>query len=322
MVELLVVIAIIGVLIALLLPAVQMAREAARRMKCTNNIKQLGIALHNYHDHTNALPNDGWKQYVTGTESYMGAHVRILPFIELASLYAQANLNRGYRNSDSATPKKWNNQALATIKVDHYLCQSSSHTKILSTDHVDENSYNWYTTHYYGNAGAVSAIPGGGGTRYPMLSQNATSYGGEAINGVIYIGAGIGLSAINDGTSNTIAWGELSWNEWSGYRGWHRGAYYATTNTNPDLQQFVAFSGKGIKEQKAINRGVYLYAQGITLGGDDKNLYSSLYFHSNHPGGVNIGLADGSVRYIMDSTAMSIVVFNATRDGGENAPLD
>jgi prepilin-type processing-associated H-X9-DG protein len=321
LVELLVVIAIIGVLIALLLPAVQMAREAARRMKCTNNIKQLGIALHNYHDHTNALPNDGWKRYVTSKESYMGAHVRILPFIELTTLYSQANLNRGNDKLDSATPPTWNNRTLATVKVDHYLCPSSSHVKVLSTESVDENNLNWYTTHYYGNAGAVSVVPGGGGTTYPMLSQKV-SYGGEAINGVIYIGAGIGLSAIGDGTSNTIAWGELSWNEWNGYRGWHRGSYYMTEDSNPELQQFIAFSGKGIKEPKAINRGVYLYSQGITLTSDDKNLCSSLYYHSNHPGGVNIGLADGSVRYIMDTTSMSIVVFNATRDGGENAPLD
>jgi prepilin-type processing-associated H-X9-DG protein len=114
----------------------------------------------------------------------------------------------------------------------------------------------------------------------------------------------------------------MSWNEWSGYRGWHRGAYYQTTDTDPTKQQFIAFSGKGIKESKVINRGVYLYAQGITLGGDDKNLYSSLYYHSNHPGGINIGLADGSVRYVVDSMAMSIIVFNATRDGGENAPLE
>jgi prepilin-type processing-associated H-X9-DG protein len=317
-----VVIAIIGVLIALLLPAVQMAREAARRMRCTNNLKQLGIALHNYNDtNIDALPNDGWKKYVYGSEHHMGAHVRILPFIELSSLYEQANLNRSYQGSDTATPKKWNNLTLGAVKVDHYLCPSSSHAKILSTDNGDENNRNWYTTHYYGNAGAVSAIPGGGGTSYPMLSQSATGYGGEAINGVIYIGAEIGLSAINDGTSNTFAWSELSWNEWSGYRGWHRGSYYATPTTNPLTQQFVSFSGKGIKESKAINRGVYLYAQGVTLGGDDKLLRSSLYFHSNHPGGVNVCLADGSVRYIADSTAMSIVVFNATRDGGENAPL-
>jgi prepilin-type processing-associated H-X9-DG protein len=294
-------------------------------MKCTNNIKQLGIALHNYHDHnTDTLPNDGWKQYVytsgTTVERYMGAHVRILPFLELSSLYAQANLNRDYNKSDSATPKKWNNQALGTVKVDHYLCPSSSHAKILSTDNTDENNRNWYTTHYYGNAGAVGDIPGSS-EPYPMLSQNATTFGGEAINGVIYIGAGIGLSAVNDGTSNTIAWGEISWNEWSGYRGWHRGAYYETADADPTKQKFVAFSGKGIREAKAINRGVYLYAQG-SLPSEDKTVKSSLYYHSNHPGGVNVGLVDGSVRYIVDSTAMSIVIFNATRDGAESAPLN
>ncbi|MDR1964928.1 MAG: DUF1559 domain-containing protein [Planctomycetaceae bacterium] len=289
----------------------QAAREAARRMKCSNNLKQLGIALHNYHDTNDGLPNDGWKRYVTGTEHYMGTFVRILPFIEMASLYAQANLNRGYDKADSATPKKWNNNTLAATRIDYYLCPSSVATQ---STHATEMGKKWYTNHYYGNAGAVGLIPGEV-NNYPALTTGST-YGYEAVNGIIYISAEIGLSAITDGTSNTFAWGELSWNEWNGYRGWHRGAQYMSST------QFVSLSSKGVKEEKAINRGVYLFAQGITLSASDQNIQSSLYYHSNHPGGVNIGLADGSVRYVTDSTAMSIVVFNATRDGGENAPLN
>src|SRR5947199_6053705 len=89
LVELLVVIAIIGVLVALLLPAVQQARESARRMSCQNNIKQLGIALHNHHDTKNTFPTGALNTGINGTPCYTTWTIEILPFMEQQALYQQ-----------------------------------------------------------------------------------------------------------------------------------------------------------------------------------------------------------------------------------------
>src|SRR5262245_57100625 len=95
LIELLVVIAIIAVLITLLLPAVQAAREAARRIQCTNNLKQVGLALHNYHDVNKSLPMQGTFT-VGSTFTGYSAHTRILPFLEQSNLYNAVNYDVGY----------------------------------------------------------------------------------------------------------------------------------------------------------------------------------------------------------------------------------
>src|SRR5262249_16067311 len=105
LIELLVVIAIIAVLIALLLPAVQAAREAPRRSQCTNNLKQIGLALHNYHSTNGAFPPGALIRYLLGNPSSTSynngdcsAHVRLLPFMEQSALYNAANMNFGFFN--------------------------------------------------------------------------------------------------------------------------------------------------------------------------------------------------------------------------------
>jgi prepilin-type N-terminal cleavage/methylation domain-containing protein/prepilin-type processing-associated H-X9-DG protein len=101
LVELLVVIAIIGILIALLLPAIQAAREAARRSTCTNNLKQIGVALQNYHDIYGRFPLNGVDQTETGAWQQRGSeHVRLLPYIEQQQLYSPINFSLGWGNSD------------------------------------------------------------------------------------------------------------------------------------------------------------------------------------------------------------------------------
>src|SRR5690606_26949044 len=132
-----VVIAIIGVLIALLLPAVQQAREAARRMQCTNNLKQLGLALHNYHDIHNAFPQAGEEPHAR-----IGMFGRLLPFIEQQPLFDQVRYSHGWAG----------NLPLAETRINGYLCPSGPHVMSKASD---ANEANAFTTHYYGNPGPL-----------------------------------------------------------------------------------------------------------------------------------------------------------------------
>src|SRR4051794_3694487 len=128
LIELLVVIAIIGVLIALLLPAVQAAREAARRTQCINNLKQIGLALQNYHDATTSLPFDhgpgGWNEW--------GSHVMLLPFIEQAPLYNSINFyypSMNALNGDPALdPNNGSslNMTIFSVTINAYNCPSDT----------------------------------------------------------------------------------------------------------------------------------------------------------------------------------------------------
>src|SRR5690606_22109516 len=117
LVELLVVIAIIGILIALLLPAVQQAREAARRTQCNNNLKQIGLAMHNYHDTFNSLPTVSWAAETDPAHIICGVNVAILPYLE------QGNLGHLYDHN-----KRWNDPANEDLKERMpvtYMCPSA-----------------------------------------------------------------------------------------------------------------------------------------------------------------------------------------------------
>src|SRR5262245_57764577 len=118
LVELLVVIAIIGALVALLLPAVQSAREAARRMKCQNHLKQIGLGLHSYHDVHGGLPSGGMSTTsAASANDGMGFHVFLLPYVEQSALYQQFNGSLPY----NVAP----NRDLGATKVALYLCPSA-----------------------------------------------------------------------------------------------------------------------------------------------------------------------------------------------------
>jgi prepilin-type N-terminal cleavage/methylation domain-containing protein len=196
LIELLVVIAIIAILIALLLPAVQQAREAARRTQCRNNLKQLGLAIHNYHDNFNMFPRmvqgpainstrgDEWRNY--------SAHAMILPYVDQAPLYnlvSQAiNENRCTTGCDTGEPTAAESTApfsLSTRKIPAFLCPSDSQPG----DRVDWNNYAVST-------GANKGWPGGAD---------------EAIdqNGVFNRYVTVRMGDITDGTSNVLAFSEL-----------------------------------------------------------------------------------------------------------------
>ncbi|WP_254510362.1 DUF1559 domain-containing protein [Anatilimnocola floriformis] len=298
LVELLVVIAIIGVLVALLLPAVQAAREAARRMKCGNNLKQLSLGLHNFHDTYLTFP-----KYTDGS---VGWTCLILPFIEQRSLGDQVLPTAGaYSAGQNA------NRVMGQYKMPMYLCPSFA--KDRSTSTIDDiTGFGFaYTTHYVGNAGPMGNMPGTT-TAYQVNTVGAAQ-GGLAADGILpFIPSvqttsspvptpqGIRMGDITDGTSNTIMLMEMGWQGMeNSLRSWVRGFVWNNDATC----------------SKNLQNGMRL----VKYNGS--NNYNNVSIGSNHPAGCNIALGDGSVRFITESIDLNKVLLPlASRLGGEVIP--
>jgi prepilin-type N-terminal cleavage/methylation domain-containing protein/prepilin-type processing-associated H-X9-DG protein len=212
LIELLVVIAIIGVLIALLLPAVQAAREAARRAQCVSNLRQIGVALQNYHSALGCFPS-GWlfnssvPPATTSQPQFGGtfsAHVFMLPFLEQTSLYNAANFMVNIWNSPTqGTLMNW---TVSTTRLQVFLCPS-------------DIPPNWAMSKVGSLNGQTAWAPGcnywgclGSGLGYDFLCGGTypnNACAGGAPNGVFgYSSPAIGVQSVLDGTSNTIAFGE------------------------------------------------------------------------------------------------------------------
>jgi len=180
LIELLVVIAIIAVLIALLLPAVQQARESARRSQCKNNLKQLGLALHSYHDQSLMLPPAAvYARNASGTyQNYMSTWVFLLPFIDQSNLFQTWNFDVAQNSSTNSVPN--------SKPVSVYLCPSRPSRPVPGRSAGDTNSA----------AGDYATSAGTG---------NVTGY---AEDGLFWLNSSARLRDITDGTSNTLAIGE------------------------------------------------------------------------------------------------------------------
>ena len=283
LVELLVVIAIIGVLIALLLPAVQQAREAARRMQCSNQLKQIGLAMHNYHDTHQKFPAGA--MHIGNGLPWL---VKILPFVEQGSLYDQFNMN--LHNWSSNTPAGQNSVAM-------YFCPSGTDR---TANYAPSGTTNIETTHYYGVAGPKGTNPVTS-TAY-RYDENPTDkpdfYGGYALQGVLGLYEKMGHIAfrdITDGTSNTLVVGEISQKGVAThYRPWYRG-------------------GNGGEVQSATG-GFKNVDYGINV---PTGQWMSISFGSNHPGGAQFVRCDGSVSFQTETMALAAYKALASRDGGE-----
>jgi prepilin-type N-terminal cleavage/methylation domain-containing protein/prepilin-type processing-associated H-X9-DG protein len=285
LIELLVVIAIIGILIGLLLPAVQKVREAANRMKCQNNLKQMGLALHGYHDTFGVLPPG----VATGLGNMLSFHVRILPHMEQTPLYRKFNMSAAY---DNAT-----NLALGLDLVPSYQCPTATQ---LFTEY---GSGEWsggkmtYTNHYYGVAGPIGTNPKTG-VAYTSLTTNQ---GNESTQGMLGMGTQVHLTDVTDGTSNTLMLGEMSWTDANYYRVWTRGTYDDTTNPDRDTTccRNVA---------NAINSTPY----------NGSNNANNTSFGSEHAArGANFAMGDGSVRWVSASISLGTYLSVASMNGGE-----
>jgi prepilin-type N-terminal cleavage/methylation domain-containing protein/prepilin-type processing-associated H-X9-DG protein len=285
LVELLVVIAIIGILVALLLPAVQAAREAARRTSCFNNMKQIGLALHNYHDTFRTLP-PGWLAHDPATlrpwpEGVTGWSwgAMTLPFLEQGTV-ANSIVNYGLPVMDPA------NTAARIHYLPVFRCpsdiESSRHEFDLGT--ANGSLVPLAIANYVGMFGTVEledceGLPVG----TTCLSDGAFQHQ-----------RGIAFADIVDGLSNTFLLGERS----------SRIEHSTWVGAIPEGDEaFARFLG--IADHPPNTQGVHL---------DD--------FMSQHPGGTNFVLADGSVRLIVQTIDLNVYAAMATRGGGEAVAID
>jgi len=323
------------VLIALLLPAVQAAREAARRMQCTNNVKQTTLALHNYHDVNGAFPNDGYTTWEgqCRKNTTMGVRVKLLPFNEQAQLYSIADWNRSYSNG-GATEVNPGNTYIGTVKLSYQLCPSSINlyatgnlnaTTLVAADEIA--TAKWRIGHYYGNGGAASIVG------WSLIQRNGIDFrfmnGYMTDNGIMNPGTNKGFDAILDGTSNTFAFGEMSWAE-ATPRAWHRGFHIngdSATASDPSVEGFDPY----YMSVKNVHDGFFINAGKTRKAADDwtaasgvlrfSNLKTAGAWGSDHPGGCQFSLADGSVRFVSENLSVDVMKSIASINDGQSYTL-
>jgi prepilin-type N-terminal cleavage/methylation domain-containing protein/prepilin-type processing-associated H-X9-DG protein len=342
LIELLVVIAIIAVLIALLLPAVQAAREAARRSQCTNNLKQMGLALHNYESTNGSFPPAGESTFypATGnpeTQFVDGAYsplARILPFMEGGSQFNAINFSLDYNDLTAA------NYTGTSAVINVFLCPSSVRSNADGRDALDPTDTGvklfgkGYGLQDYGATCYTDIDPNG----QPVTGTGATPYRNKLsrADGLLKKGS-TRIAEILDGTSNTIAIGEDA-----GRDARFKSPYQetdqigSTLKGDPVLQGYTptrnvpggyrrywrwaepdgSYGVSGAPNNKFLpsNEGTD-FSPNVVSAGNNAGNNDELY--SFHAGGVNCLFGDGSVKFIKDSINVKTLRGLVTLKGSE-----
>ncbi len=328
LVELLVVIAIIGVLVALLLPAVQSAREAARRSSCTNNLKQMALALHNHHDVKNVLPPGGTYYGLCCTPpTYTTWTIEILPFIEQQSLYQQ------YRQDELNTSA--NNTLVGQQRMKPYECASDTLKGKLEVPASGPSTQQWMHGSYRAVSGKLNLAIGHGNwdgfepqlwpggvmdhTYKSFLHAIGVSYNGAPVANVMGPGnqslATMGgperFANATDGLSNTLMVGEYTTRSSS-----RRGTFWAFTYASYNQSSVGVESrlyGKPYGTSATDPSGCWATP---SLFNNDQTCKRA--FNSEHPSAANWALGDGSIRIISYNVDINLLQNMATMAGGES----
>ncbi|MCC7335524.1 MAG: DUF1559 domain-containing protein [Pirellulaceae bacterium] len=293
LVELLVVIAIIGILVGLLLPAVQAARESARRMQCSNNLHQMGLALHNYHDTQRRFPA-GIVQ-----PSFLLWTGSLLPYLEQNNLFATLNFNARWESFGTSNAKA------CTTLLSVYRCPSTN-----APEHSDiQGIRNRVPSCYLAVASGTATRESGGVPDHLGLSRQ---------NGLMYLNSSSKFSSLSDGTSQSIAIGEALFGAEAtendlDYSAQYIDHWYIGTN---GISKFNGVAWNEVSE--AIG------STGVPINGIFKGVFideKEIGFASQHVGGSQFVFADGHVQFLADSIDRAVYSALGTIAGGEVVSL-
>ncbi|MFT7632624.1 MAG: prepilin-type N-terminal cleavage/methylation domain-containing protein [Mariniblastus sp.] len=295
LVELLVTIGIIGILMGMSLPAIQMVREAARRTHCLNNLKQIGVAIHNYESSRQFLPPS------RAADKFMTWPVYLMPYLEMNNLYDQLETNRKYAAQDPT---------LVQTPMTMMLCSSRQRTKNIS-DYESDGPLGAIGD-YAGNAGTQRYFPYDAWAKFEepvdgVFSSGLTSQN-KVVNDVLVSGerGRYSFASISDGTSNTLFVGEKyvsTFGELESH-GWGDGAIY----NGDEPETFMRIGG---------------YAMGLAAS-RTLELSPGEYpiFGSGHPGAVNFVAGDGSVHSLSTETDEETLYRLCARNDGQPVSID
>jgi prepilin-type N-terminal cleavage/methylation domain-containing protein/prepilin-type processing-associated H-X9-DG protein len=306
LIELLVVIAIIAVLVGLLLAAVQKVREAASRMSCLNNLKQVALAAHHYHDVTGRFPSGARLPVDMGGIPTGGTNL----WVELLKYCEQDNLYKKWDFNDQRNNVAGGRNATQAQVIQILICPSDplpERVWELTADTAGSPPWSrgfYGLSSYGGNAGRRS-VHSGGPPAFARISRD----------GLFFLDSTVCLKDVIDGTSNTFLFGErlhhdpefdrrrpMVWLEASPVGGWGRWGYFANAGA---MFQVTLHTAAPINYR-------------VPPGGDFSTLENrGCAFGSGHPGGANFAFADGSVRFLIDRTPLLTLQALSTRAGGE-----
>jgi prepilin-type N-terminal cleavage/methylation domain-containing protein len=280
LIELLVVIAIIAILIALLLPAVQQAREAARRAQCKNNLKQVGLALHNYHDNFNSLP-PGWIGVTAGASDIYGVNgwawgSKILPQLDQSPLYSQLNFNVKMEAPANLASRK--------LVLPAFRCPSDTGPDVWTIQDESGNNLAELATANYVGVFGVSDID-------DCVDVPLSPCNGE---GALYQNSRVRFSDVSDGLSGTFLVGE------------HR------SRRDPGLNWSSTWTGVVTDGDDAIVR--VLGTTDHTPNHPSNHIDD---FSSYHTGGAHFVFGDGAVRFVSTNIDLGVYQHMATRAAGD-----